>query len=198
MRKRQRIGAKRLAALALAALVSAAIPAGALAAERAPMPLAPEEASEPSGETLRPFGQTRGSRGVTASNAWLEQARIGGLMLSLRLFTPEGDAVTFEENLRPVASNAPEMDLELRASKWNGGLILELDQHALDVLARVGVVRIVVADMDYAVRASYEVEELAAIRTLFALGEKELLCVGAEDIPVTVVSEDGVRRQLTQ
>lgn len=197
MRRKQRMKTRRLAALTLAALVSAAIPAGALATERAPMPLARDEASEPSGETLRPFGSARGSRGVSASDAWLEQARIGGLPLNLRLFTPEGDTVTFQENLRPVESNAPEMNLELMASKWNGGLMLELDQHALDVLRRVGVVKIVVADMDLLVRESYEVEELDAIRALFALGERELLCVGAEDVPVTVVSEDGVRRQLT-
>ena len=36
------------------------------------------------------------------------------------------------------------------------------------------------------------------MRSLFALGERELLCVSGEDDPVTVVSEDGVRRQITE
>lgn len=189
---------RRLAALALALAMGAATPALALATERAPMPLAPDEVSAPTGEVLRPFGSTRGSRGVSASKAWLEQARIGGLMLNLRLFTPGGDAIAFEENLRPLEKAKPEMNLELRAATWNGGLMLEIDQHALDVLARVGIVRIVVADDEYAVRASFEVEELADIRALFALGEKELLCVGTDELPVTVVGEDGVRRQLTK
>jgi len=185
-----------MAAVMLTA-VTALTAAPALAAERAPMPLAQGEADAPTGETLRPFGRTRGSRGVSASLKWLQQARIGGLTLNLRLFTPAGDAVAYQENLRPVAPDAPEMDLELMAAECDRGLLLEVDQHALDVLTRVGVVSIVIADMDLAVRERYEVEELCAIRTLFSLGENELLCLGAENDPVTVVSEDGVRRQLT-
>lgn len=188
---------KLIAAVLAATLLVMLTAAPALAAERAPMPLAQGEANAPTGETLRPFGRTRGSRGVSASDKWLQQARIGGLTLNLRLFTPAGDAVAYQENLRPIAPGEPEMDLELAAAEWDKGLMLEVDQHALDVLARVGVVSIVIADGDLAVRRRYEVEELSAIRTLFSLGENELLCLGAENDPVTVVSEDGVRRQLT-
>ena len=36
------------------------------------------------------------------------------------------------------------------------------------------------------------------MRSLFGLGERELLCVSGENDPVTVVSEDGVRRQITE
>ena len=37
--------------------------------------------------------------GVSVSDEWLYQARIGGLPLGLSLFTPEGDGVTFREHL---------------------------------------------------------------------------------------------------
>lgn len=197
---RGKTGTRKRPALGLltVALLTAAMPANpALAVERAPMLLAQSEADVPTGEKLRPLGSTRGSRGVSASDKWLQQARIGGLTLNLRLFTPAGDAITYQENLRPLAPTAPEMDLELVAAEWDRGLMLEVDQHALDVLGRVGVVSIVVADGNLDVRERYEVEELCAIRELFALGENELLCLGAENDPVSVVSEDGVRRQLT-
>jgi len=40
------------------------------------------------------------------------------------------------------------------------------------------------------------VSELQAVRDALGLGDKEQLCVSGENAPVTVVSEDGVRRQV--
>ena len=68
----------------------------------------------------------------------------------------------------------------------------------MDALLALGITQIVVTDTDMLVLASYSTQDLAAMRSLFALGERELLCVSGEDDPVTVVSEDGVRRQITE
>jgi hypothetical protein len=46
------------------------------------------------------------------------------------------------------------------------------------------------------VRAVYSVSELEAVRGALGLEAAEQLCVSGEDAPVTVVSEDGVRRQV--
>ena len=54
------------------------------------------------GNVIRPFGRDRSYMGISASNKWMAQARIGGLMLNLRLFTPQGDYVAFQENLSAV------------------------------------------------------------------------------------------------
>jgi hypothetical protein len=42
----------------------------------------------------------------------------------------------------------------------------------------------------------YMVSELQAVRCALSLGDAEQLCVSGEDAPVTVVSEDGVRRHI--
>ena len=75
--------------------------------------------------------------------------------------------------------------------------ILQMDQRALDVLVRVGVTEIVVADMDGCVRMRYAVKDLCDVRTALGLEAAEQLAVSGEHDPITVVSEDGVRRQLT-
>ena len=84
------------------------------------------------------------------------------------------------------------------ASSWDDELILQIDQRAMNVLHRVGITEIVVADDHRAVRAKYDVAELQAIRDHFGLKKGEQLCVSGEDNPVTVVGEDGFRRQITQ
>lgn len=178
------------------ALLSA--PLGAMAAETAPLVLAEETQSAGTGRTLSPFGVTRGSRGVSASTEWLTQARIGGMSLGLRLFTPMGDAAIFQECLRPVESGSRYLELQIVVAEWTDGLLLQIDQHAVDVLERSGITSIVLADKNLAVREVYTVEEINALRALFALGEGEQLCLSGEDAPLTAVSEDGVRRQLTK
>lgn len=93
----------RAAAAALSALLLAS-PACALAAETAPLTLntqqdATVQASRKDLGQLEIFGRQRAYRGVSASDQWLYQARLGGLSVRLCLFTPEGSGVTFQENL---------------------------------------------------------------------------------------------------
>ena len=190
-------GLKSCAAGALT-LVLLSAPLGAMAAETAPLVLAEEAQSTGTGRTLSPFGVERGSRGVSSSTEWLTQARIGGMSLGLRLFTPMGDAAIFQECLRPVESGSRYLELQIVVAEWTDGLLLQIDQHAVDVLERSGITSIVLADKNLAVREVYTVEEINALRALFALGEGEQLCLSGEDAPLTAVSEDGVRRQLTK
>ena len=148
-------------------------------------------------QRLKSFGSVRSCRGVSASAEWLSQARVGGFSLNLRLTTQTGTELAFMERL--TASKGEEgMALELLASRWPDGLTLQVDQRALDTLARLGVTRLVLADSSLHVRERYDVQELSAIRELLELGEKEQLCVAGENAPLTVLSEDGVRRQVTR
>lgn len=173
------------------------LPPNAVAAETTAL-AASAQGETTQGETIKPFGRDRSYRGITASDKWMAQARIGGLMLNLRLFTPEGDFVAFQENLSEAASDSERICLTLRASAWEDDLILQLDQHAMDVLARVGITEIVIADNQLAVRARYMVSELQQLRDYFDLADGEQLCLSGEDSPVTVVGVDGFRRQITQ
>lgn len=189
---------KGLLAAALLAAAMTAAPVMAMAGETAPLATTVQNATSEQGEKIGELGRERGYQGISMSNSWLNQARINGVLINLRLFGTDGESVTFQEKLNPIVKGQPYTTLELVASQWNEDLLLQLDQHALDVLRRVGVTKIVVADPQLYVRASYEVEELFAIREMFGLGSKEQLCLSGEENPVTVVSEDGVRRQMTK
>ena len=134
----------RAAAAALSALLLAS-PACALAAETAPLTLntqqdATVQASRKDLGQLEIFGRRRAYRGVSASDQWLYQARLGGLSVRLCLFTPEGGGVTFQENLCAAQTGGSgDIRLCMRAGSDQGGLLLQMDQHAVDVLRRVGV-----------------------------------------------------------
>ena len=183
-----------MAALTLVAVLLAA-PAAAAAAETAPL-VPKAQAEQQGGERLAAFGSQRGYLGVSASDKWLRQARIGGMMLNLRVFTSMGDEVVFQEKLDEAATGGRDICLYMHASSNADSLMLQFDQHALDVLARVGVMEIVTADFSGRVRLRYQVGELNAVREALALTAAEQLCVSGEDDPLTVVSEDGVRRQV--
>ena len=191
----------RAAAAALSALLLAS-PACALAAETAPLNTqqdATVQASRKDLGQLENFGHRRAYRGVSASDQWLYQARLGGLSVRLCLFTPEGVGVTFQENLCAAQTGGSgDIRLCMRAGSDQGGLLLQMDQHAVDVLRRVGVTEIVLTDMDFYVQETYLVEDLAAMREALSLTSGEQLCLGGEDAPITVVSEDGVRRQIAE
>lgn len=187
----------RMAALALCALLCL-VPMGALAAETTALAAVAQGNPTVCGEQLPVFGKDRGRLGVTASDQWLWQARIGGMLINLRLFTPQGEAVTFQENLGKASDNVNNIRLEIRASRWEEDLILQLDQRAMNALHRTGITEIVVCDSEMYVRAVYKVSELQDIRDHFGLAKGEQLCVSGENNPVTVVSEDGIRRQITQ
>ena len=186
-----------MAAALIAALLAA--PAAALAGETAPV-LTPERETTTARafEKAEPFSRKRSYLCVSASTRWLYQARIGGLMLNLRLYTPMGDSIAFEECLG-AASTPGEKDIRLtmRVQDWNDGTMLQMDQYAVDVLERVGVTQIYLVDKYMNIREKYDVAEIAAIRELFGLGSGEQLSLAGESRPVTVVSEDGVRRQAT-
>ena len=152
-------------------------------------------AREAAAERLYPFGVRRDWHGVAMSTEWLWQARVGGLSLNLRLTTPVGTEVTFMERLSEGDEGG--MNLELLASSWPEKLALQLDQYALDVLSRVGVTQIVLADENLDVRLRFDVQELSAIRALLGLGAKEQLCIAGEDAPLMAINEDGVRRHVT-
>lgn len=179
------------AAAALSAMLFAA-PVSAQAMDTAPL-VPNAQAEQRTQERIVPFGSERGFRGVSASSAWLRQARIGGMMLNLRVFTSMGEEVVFQEKLGAAQDGG--VCLYIRASSDEDNLMFQLDQRAVDVLDRVGVTQIVVADFEGYVRMRYQVDELAAVRKALALADGEQLCVSGENDPVTVVSEDGVRRQ---
>ena len=147
-------------------------------------------------EKLPPFRQKEAYRGVSLSSSWLRQVRLGGSMLNIRLHTPMGDEITLRESLKAAPSDVDSMCLYLQASRNSEAITMQLDQTAIDSLHNLGIVEIVVADLDRNVRAHYMVSELEAVRNALGLEAAEQLCVTGEDAPVTVVSEDGVRRQI--
>ena len=189
-------------AMLCAALLT--LPACALAGETAPLTLSTQQdvqftpRREDAGQ-LDEFGRRRAYLGISAYDGWLYQARIGGLMLNLRLYTPDGEGVTFQEKLC-AAQTGGEKDIRLciRQGNRDGGLMLQLDQHVIDVFNRVGITEIVLADFDFYIQATYQVADLAAMREVLGLSSGEQLCLTGENAPLTVVSEDGVRRQIAQ
>lgn len=185
---------RSLAAAVLAAAMMTA-PAGVLAADTAPQ-VPGTQVAQQTMERLSPFGKAEPCRGVTVSSAWLRQARLNGLFINLRLYTPMGDGVTFREKLKVSEQDIDALCLYLQASTADDVITLQLDQPAMDTLKRLGIAEVVVADADLYVRARYRTQELQAVRDALGLGEAEQLCVSGEDAPVTVVSEDGVRRQV--
>ena len=136
--------------------------------------------------------------GVSVSDEWLYQARIGGLPLGLSLFTPEGDGVTFREHLCAAQTGGKDIRLCLRAGSHQGGLLLQLDQRAVDMLERLRITEIVLTDIDYYIQETYLVSDIAAMRQALALSGGEQLCLAGENAPLSVVSEDGVRRIISE
>ena len=185
---------RTLAAAVLAAALTTA-PAGVLAAETAPQVPGSQTAQETI-ERLSPFGRPQAYRGVSVSSAWLRQARLNGVLLNLRLHTPMGDEVVFREMIKAAPSDVDTICLYLQAKTDSEVISMQMDQEAMDTLRRLGVSEVVVADAERYVRAHYQVSELQAVRDTLGLERAEQLCVSGEDAPVTVVSEDGVRRQV--
>ena len=147
-------------------------------------------------EKLPSMRKAKAFRGVSVSSSWLRQVRLGGSMLNIRLHTPMGDEVLLREMLAAAPSDKNSVCLYLQASKNIDAITMQLDQPAIDALNNLGVIEIVVADLDRNVRAHYMVSDLQAVRDALELEDAEQLCVTGEDAPVTVVSEDGVRRQI--
>ena len=171
---------------------------GALAQETAPLAVSALQEQEKQPEKLRAFSARRSYNGVEASSQWLYQARLGNRLLAMRLFTAEGEQITFQEKLCAAGTGEGDIRLVLRAGVRGEKLLLQLDQDAADTLDRLRITEIVVTDTDMLVQAEYLTDDLLTMRSLFGLGARELLCVSGEEEPVTVVSVDGVRRQITE
>ncbi len=185
---------RNLAAAVLAAVLTT-VPAGVLAAETAPQ-VPGSQTAQQTIERLSPFGRPQAYRGVSVSSAWLRQARLNGVLLNLRLHTPMGDEVVFREMIKAAPSDVDTICLYLQAKTDSEVISMQMDQAAMDTLKRLGISEVVVADAERYVRAHYMVSELQAVRDTLGLERAEQLCVSGEDAPVTVVSEDGVRRQV--
>jgi hypothetical protein len=147
-------------------------------------------------ERLPSFRKAEACRGVSVSNNWLRQVRLNGTMLNIRLHTPMGEEILFREMLGVAPSDESGLCLYMQAARSGDALTMQLDQPAINALNNLGVVEIVLADENRSVRAHYMVSELQAVRNELALADAEQLCVSGEDAPVTVVSEDGVRRHI--
>ena len=178
----------RAAAAALSALLLA-LPTCALAAETAPLTLSTQQNAAPV-ERRTDLGQL--------SAFGRSHTYIGGLPLGLSLFTPEGDGVTFREHLCAAQTGGKDIRLCLRAGSQQGGLLLQLDQRAVDMLERLRITEIVLTDIDYYIQETYLVSDIAAMRQALALSGGEQLCLAGENASLSVVSEDGVRRIISE
>ena len=147
-------------------------------------------------ERLPSFRNAKDYRGVSISKNWLRQVRLNGYLLNLRLHTPMGDEIVFREMIKASKTDVDYMCLYMQAAYGGEAITMQLDQNAIDTLNNLGIIEIVVADENRNVRAHYVVSELEAVRKALGLTDAEQLCVTGEDAPVTVVSEDGVRRQI--
>lgn len=190
---------KRICCIVGALLVAVLASLPALAAETAPLSLRTYEQAQSTARRedagqIDPFGSTRAYLGVSASDQWLKQARIGGLLLNLRLFTPEGEEVFFQEKLGEASTEGKDICLYIRQNNTSGGMMLQVDQKAVDVLKRVNITEIVVVDYGYYIQNTYLVEDFATLRDALSLSAEEQLCVSGAEDPVSVVSADGVRR----
>lgn len=190
---------KRMVCIAVAWLMAVLAVLPALAAETAPLSLRTYEQAQSTARRedagqIDPFGSVRAYMGVSASDQWLKQARIGGLLLNLRLFTPEGEGILFQEKLGEASTGGKDICLYIRQNNAYGGMMLQFDQNAVDVLKRVNITEIVVMDYGYYIQNTYRVEDFAALRDALSLSAQEQLCVSGAEDPVSVVSADGVRR----
>lgn len=184
---------------AAATLAAAMLLAGgaAFAQETAPLASIAPDAALQGAKKADAFTRKRSYNGVEASSTWMYQARLGNRLLNMRMFTAAGRQITFQEDLRGADSGEGDIRLTLRAAVREEKLLLQMDQDAVDTLKKLHISEIVVTDTDMVILAEYLTEDLAALRATFKLGEHELLCVSGETEPVTVVSVDGVRRQIT-
>lgn len=80
----------------------------------------------------------------------------------------------------------------------DGGLMLRSTSMSSTYSTASGITEIVLADFDFYIQATYQVADLAAMREVLGLSSGEQLCLTGENAPLTVVSEDGVRRQIAQ
>lgn len=148
------------------------------------------------GDTIPEFGKERACLGVSASDKWLRQARVGGLPLELRMYNPDGDTLQFQENLGRLSEENDALRLTMRVRGAQDGVTMQLDESVMTVFSRVKIEQLVVTDEAYVVLACYDVADIRVLRDALSLREGEFICLSGDEEPVTVVSEDGVRRMI--
>ncbi|MBQ8128662.1 MAG: hypothetical protein IJ175_00265 [Clostridia bacterium] len=190
---------KRIIRVIALGLLVLTVPALAFAAETAPWSLAaqPKARREDLGR-IGLFCHERGAGEISASDKWLWQGRINGVLINMRLFAPDGSGTLFQEQLEVMTPGTSDLRLYLRQRTDQGGLMLQTDARALQVLKNCGIREILLADKDYYLQNTFQVEELFALRRALGLEDGEQLCVGGEDDPVMIVSETGRRRYATE
>ncbi len=191
---------KKIVRYIACALLAMMIPALAFAAaETAPWSLTAKP--QPRREDLGRVGlfcAERGAGEISASNRWLWQGRINGVLINMRLFAPDGSGTLFQEQLEVMTPGTSDLRLYLRQRTDQGGLMLQTDARALQILRNCGIREILLADKDYYLQNTFNVEEMSALREALGLEDGEQLCLGGEDDPVMIVSETGRRRYATE
>ena len=184
---------KRLQILTVILLVLLILPVCVNASQTAPLNLdnTNVESTKENGRVL-PFRAQRSFNGVSASDQWLKQVRLDGISLNLRLFARDGEGVMIQEKLNQAS------DGKNRQENEDGGLLLQADQTALETLRRLHVAEITVVDYNYYIQNTYTVDTLLTIREMLSLKDTEQLCVAGMEDPLSVVSENGIRRVITE
>lgn len=174
--------------------------AGALAGNTAPYTLSEEENAQISTHEKGriQFGQLlERYHGISVPRTWVYQAKVDGVPLKLQLFEKNGTGVTFKERLMK-ASEGEGIALVLRQSDSKGGLLLQMDQQALDVLGRIGITELSVIDAEGYLQETYSISLLNQVREMLELREGEELSVSGLEDPVSVVDESGIRRVISE
>lgn len=181
--------------LALAVLLcTLLLPVFAMAADTAALPqwLYPQEEEDQGRQAA--FRENRGLYGLEIQSKWYKQAHVNSGNLNLRLYEFDGKQIPFEECL--FLREDGTLKLAMRTSR-EGMAMMQIDQITLDKLRTLGVSALEIADRNKVIRAAYELADVAALRSFFGLGERELISLCGENGPVTAVSESGVRRALS-
>lgn len=191
---------RKISVLLIIAVLCTVLAGAALAASTAPYSLDEAENQVPSVKSngkVDVFPAVRYHHGVTATDKWVLQTRLDGVMINLQLFERNGKGVPFQENLEK-ASKGDGTRLILRQLNLAGNLLLQMDQPALDVLNRLGISEIVVVDHDFYIQNVYDVAVLDNVRAMLKLSAGEELSVSGLEDPISVVDENGVRRIISE
>ena len=146
------------------------------------------------GDRLKPFGSTRDSLGVQASDKLLYQPYVAKMSVNLHLFDENGDSVLFDEDFGRLSFQNHDLRLAMRGHFSGDIATLEIDQRAINQLSYFNFTELVVANHEWNGVAVYNLDDIQALRDALELGEKELICLSGDDAPISVVNENGIRR----
>lgn len=146
------------------------------------------------GDRLKPFGSTRDSLGVQASDKLLYQPYVAKMSLNLHLYDENGERILFDEDFGRLSFNNHDLRLAMRGHFPGESVTLEIDQRAIDRLSYFNFTELVVANYTWDVVAVYSLSDIQALRDALELDEDELICLSGDDAPITIVNAYGVRR----